>query len=1283
MKRLIPGFFLLCVLFGTGSGFTETFPAWSFGMKIRPFDILYPTTTEAEIDARLQAISEEGADTTIVYIEEEHMYGSFVDETGFENIRRLLAHLTGEAHRQNLRVIVYVNGLEVMTHDAYDPDCTPRGIPSMFSEHSDWMQLDLDRQPIMYSCIDQEWLTPDMEDAWVSPFSPYRDLFKERITALGEAGVDGVYIDAVFMPGLQLDEENPRWGSFDPASETAFFEATGLELPEDEDWSDPVWREWLLWRHEALREYLGELASAAWTAGMVPFWESSTNDTDTGTLLGNETAVTFANPMGFSPEIEPEGDLAAAIRMFNSARDFAPSHPLIYLGWPENEREAREQMAVALSYSGTLYPTADGPYPEDVFSFADSIRSGVLEKRTPHWGKIALIYSVRNKDFTWEDSTFFEAYDEAYRELLAAHLPFRILVLEDLTPAALGGFEAVILPSVISMSDTEHELLDQKQVLLRGDVGRRDERWTLRESPLSWSHLLTGDIEDMDSDFPFEINAPETISFSFFDDPDGGWFLFILPGKTGDAAIVVSSDDALDATFYRPGFQAEELHGKLLTLFGLDQLGVLHIKSRESALPVIDDGTVRVEIDEEMRLQLALLRGDAETTIVRPSHAFDMISAGGNLCGFRILDSGQQQLNSVFGTGTRYLITAEARTARNEPIGVELKIDSYIRYPGALLMQATFRNNGDTTIHLDQLWSAAFDLDRRLALPGAQPWDFKMLSMGTIWGNGERDRIWSLAADSSFENYNGGDVTNPEFEDEGHWGGGGTPLTTIWGREMALTIAVPAADIDILAVPVATSADGTVHTGILRTADLPKLAPGQSLTTPTSLIVVHTGDFFDGVATYGSMMRDLGALPETYSTAADYEPYWCSFGLDNWRDESPADPDLVNELLYIPEDLGLDWINIDSGWENLGSCTVNDDQFDDDEEFVDFIASLHARGFKVSVWIDVGFGNDEAVAEHPSWYIRNADGRLFTDAWERHAMDPTIPEVRDFVQDCVTRMVTPQDRGGWGIDRFFVDGAFLVPPDASGTHDSPHDTERAGDILYRIVHDTARSIVPGFPIECCGSGGVTNVWIQRWATNASISDPDHIELRTHEIRTKLNRALFGARSAVNGDHIEGTSGEEHLDMHYLFPLQFGLGNVFQTYFWETRWRHDDPLGLGDEELYREWFSRYDQLRLSEGEYLNLYDLAHDRPGSHAILKDGVIYYLFAPMYGESFSGDIELRGLVSGRSYEVVNTVTLESLGFFSGPVITLNVTIPINRPLLLKAVEIRGPREADGRARP
>ncbi len=718
---------------------------------------------------------------------------------------------------------------------------------------------------------------------------------------------------------------------------------------------------------------------------------------------------------------------------------------------------------------------------------------------------------------------------------------------------------------------------------------------------------------------------------------------------------------------------------------------------------------IQLHVDSQMRLTVRydeaasshVRSGDVVQSLTHPAVSHSIVLDGVSVTSF-VLDQEQieheENISGQFGNGERVTLVGLGSGPEDATIELTLTLELYETYPHTVLTQARYRNLGTDDLTIDAVWSNALYLDRRLVNPSVPSYSFKMVSMGTVWGNGLRDRIWDITADSVFDNYNGGDVTNPEMD--GPWGGGGTPITSVWGCEMGMTVAVVEPTIQILGVPLITQPDGRVLLGVKQTNDLGTLdaaasshvrsgasshvRSGDTFEGVRSSITVHHGDFFDGVAIYGRMLREMGLLTHQYH-AVDYEAYWCTFGLEERLWESPADPEVVNDRLYIPEDLGLNWINIDSGWNNgTGSCEANRDYFGSDAEFASWIDDLHDWGFKVSLWFDPGFGDEVLLAEHPDWFIKNEaasshirsgasshvrnGGIFFVDDWERYAMDPTVPAAQQYVEACVTKLVTPQHQGGWGIDRLFLDGTFMMPPDYSGRHASPHDTERADYVFYQIVFDVARSVDPEFPIEFCPCGGVVTAWNLPYISQITTSDPDVLALRPHEVRTKLYKALVGPDAPVNGDHIEGAGEDLDLDMDYMFPLILGLGDVYQTYYWEDDWRSSDPLGVGVKSLYQKWFNLYNQLKLSQGTYLNLYDLAYDEPGSHAIAKGDEIYYLFAPAYNTAFIGAIELRGLESDSTYEVIDYENDAHYGTFGGPTAVLSVTIPVNDPLLLKA---------------
>jgi hypothetical protein len=533
----------------------QNFPDWAFDMRVWPFDILRPNMSEDVIDENLAAAEDEDATTVIFYIEEEHMYSTFVDEAGFTQILEKIGYLTEEASSRGLNTIVYVNGLEVMTRGAFDGDCDPTGIPTMESEHADWLQIDLDGEPIVFICQNTDWLDPDWEDAWMSPLSGYRSLFKDRIERLADAGVNGVYIDATFLPGFQSEDEDFRWASSDPAFAQKFEEETGFEIPEAPDVDDEAFREFLLFRHRVLAEYLGDLADTAWNAGIVPFWESSTNDTQEGTWLGNETAVTGRSGLGFSPEIEPEGDWFAAFRMAKAGRELNQERPMIFLGWPTNKNQAAMEFAVTLAHSNNYYPT-DFLVAEGAFDLMDEI-DHILKQRVPYAGNLAMVYSVRNKDFTLsldgDDEWVFESYVMAFEDIVALHLPFKIVPLEYIESDGLDGTDIVVLPELPAIADEEADAISPKIVVRYGDnIGIRDEGWDKRDQALAFDN--EDYLEDLCPALPFGLDAPKDTFIEFYGDRDGAEVMYLFAvseNPAGEIVIYAGKGTTLSVTSYR------------------------------------------------------------------------------------------------------------------------------------------------------------------------------------------------------------------------------------------------------------------------------------------------------------------------------------------------------------------------------------------------------------------------------------------------------------------------------------------------------------------------------------------------------------------------------------------------------------------------------------------------------------------------------------------------------------------------------------------------------------
>jgi alpha-galactosidase len=170
------------------------------------------------------------------------------------------------------------------------------------------------------------------------------------------------------------------------------------------------------------------------------------------------------------------------------------------------------------------------------------------------------------------------------------------------------------------------------------------------------------------------------------------------------------------------------------------------------------------------------------------------------------------------------------------------------------------------------------------------------------------------------------------------------------------------------------------------------------------------------------------------------------------------------------------------------------------------------------------------------------------------------------------------------------------------------------------------------------------------------SDPNS----SYQIRSKGKtlKALIGDGLPYFGDHVELSDGG--MD----FASTVGVGGVIGT---EFRWPPNDDkasppsdsdsaklrLTPAKEEIWAKWVRIYKEKMLSKGEYMgSLYDIGFDKPETHAIRKDGSMYYAF---YAPHFKGTVQLRGLSAG-TYKVIDYVNNKDLGVVNGPTATLSV---------------------------
>jgi alpha-galactosidase len=144
-----------------------------------------------------------------------------------------------------------------------------------------------------------------------------------------------------------------------------------------------------------------------------------------------------------------------------------------------------------------------------------------------------------------------------------------------------------------------------------------------------------------------------------------------------------------------------------------------------------------------------------------------------------------------------------------------------------------------------------------------------------------------------------------------------------------------------------------------------------------------------------------------------------------------------------------------------------------------------------------------------------------------------------------------------------------------------------------------------------------------------------------------------------------------------FASCFGSGGVLATKFVHTlddavkiRLKEYWALTEDKELLWKKWFDIAAQHSLADGEYLNLYDMVFDFPETHAIRKGDSIYYaFFTQNMDESFSGEIQLRGLDETKRYQVQDYVEDNILGEIVGS--NPSIHVEMNGAFLLKVIPV------------
>jgi len=648
-----------------------------------------------------------------------------------------------------------------------------------------------------------------------------------------------------------------------------------------------------------------------------------------------------------------------------------------------------------------------------------------------------------------------------------------------------------------------------------------------------------------------------------------------------------------------------------------------------------------------------LLKDGKKLTLDEPDahSSSDYVIAAGKEIQFK-LDFGQAKVREAegkLGRGKHIEIQARPMDGASGGIQQTLTVEAYDEFPNIVLAAMEYRNTGQSDFKIDQAVAQARRLNAALrntqashGMAKTQPyemWSFHGSSYE--WG---KDDVIKLSRGFSQPNVMG------EMTKGGY--GGGIPVVAFWtgsvGEAIGHVETLPLA----VSIPVKTESDGRVEASMTIPANV-TLKPGEVYSTPRSFLAVYSGDYYEPLRLWSSVLAKEGwNLPKPSNEA--YNVSWCGWGY-----EFNVTPAQMTGTIPKLKEFNIKWATLDDRWfDNYGDWNPRSDTFPGNS-IQKMVNDFHKEGELVQLWwlplgAEDGQGKWEShkyivskvVQEHPDWLILDQQGKHGRITRDLAALCPAVPEVQSYYKKLTEKFIRD-----WGFDGSKLDNIYSVPAcyNPKHHHKSPQDSVNAMGEVYKTIFQTTRAIKPESVTQSCPCGTPPSLAWLPYMDQAVTADPvGAVQVRR---RVKMYKALLGPEAAVYGDHVElsimNRSGKDWVESGNDFASSIGTGAVVGTKF---VWPDPGPkfkkvtLTAEKDAHWKKWIGIYNQKMLSKGTFRNLYVYGYDVPEAYAIEKDGKMYYAFFAPSASIWKGEVELRGLKDG-AYRVVDYTDGRDLG--------------------------------------
>jgi alpha-galactosidase len=600
------------------------------------------------------------------------------------------------------------------------------------------------------------------------------------------------------------------------------------------------------------------------------------------------------------------------------------------------------------------------------------------------------------------------------------------------------------------------------------------------------------------------------------------------------------------------------------------------------------------------------------------------------------------ETSGKLGRGKRVELPSHPLAPAGTAVERTVAIEVYDDFPNAALVSVTYKNVGASDFQIERVIEQQHRFSARQVNAKAQPYDMWSFQGSSYeWG---KDDVQKLTRASSQPNLMGESVKGGL--------GGGIPVVAFWTGSVGEAIGQVETLPWTLSIPVKAEADGRIKTALSIPVET-VLKPGETYSTPRSFVAVYSGDFYEPLRMWSSVLQKEGwELPKPSNEA--YNVSWCGWGY-----EFNVTPKQMLGTVPKLHELGIKWATLDDRWfDTYGDWNPRPDTFPGDS-MKQMVDEFHKQGILAQVWwlplgVEDGQGKYEShkyivskvVQEHPDWLILDKDGKHARMTRGLATLCPALPEVRAFYAKLTEKFIRD-----WGFDGSKLDNIFSVSAcyNPAHHHKSPQDSVQAMGEVYKAIFQTTRSIKPQSVTQACPCGTPPSLAWLPFIDQAVTADPvGAVQVRR---RIKMYKALLGPEAAVYGDHVELSAmtrvGNDWSEHGTDFASTLGTGGVPGTKFvWPDPDAKFKPVALTAEKEahWKRWIGLYNEKMLSQGEFRDLYVYGYDIPEAYAIEKNGKMYYAFFAPEKAPFDGEIELRGLRPG-AYRIVDYVDGKEMG--------------------------------------